>query len=57
MSKLIRSMLKDRGLFSEKEPQEKCEKCQKKPAGQDGFCDSCRFSDLPNQIVENREQS
>jgi hypothetical protein len=54
MSKLIRSVFKDRGLFGEKETQEKCEKCHKKPAGQDGLCDSCRFGALLDQIVENR---
>jgi hypothetical protein len=57
MSKLIRSVFKDRGLFSEKETQEKCEKCHKKPAGKDGLCDSCRFGALLNQIIENRENS
>ncbi len=57
MSKLIRSVFKDRGLFSEKETHEKCEKCHKKPAGQDGLCDSCRFGALLNQIIENRDSS
>jgi len=56
MSKLIRSMLKERGLHSEKETQEKCEKCHKKPAGQDGLCDSCRFDALITQIVQSQER-
>jgi hypothetical protein len=55
MSKLIRSVFKNRGLFNEKETKEKCENCHKKPAGKDGLCNSCRFDALLNQIVENRE--
>ncbi|HKZ95099.1 MAG TPA: hypothetical protein VJ249_11055 [Candidatus Bathyarchaeia archaeon] len=57
MSKLIRSMLRARGLFGEKEAQEKCEKCRKKPAGQDGLCDSCRFGALLDQLVESRDRA
>jgi hypothetical protein len=56
MSKLIRSVFKDRGLFNEKETHEKCGKCHKNQAGQDGLCDSCRYGALLDKIVENREQ-
>lgn len=55
MSKVVRSVLKERGFFGKKEELVKCEKCRKKPAGQDGLCDSCRFGALLTQMIESRE--